>query len=234
MIQCPLYGQTRTPSSEAGTRSESNVLLWRKVGQDVWAIRERYFESSINQANIYFFQVWTKSFHVCSLIMINELWTEGQQRGSLDRYGSWRSRGSSWNLASREKDNHSFVTFVVQSESPQLPPFLSSSGLRPNVEKPLSVLITHMHFDHSGGAHQFEEVPLALFSISSGSIYFSQVAGHTSEVAALQSGNSLLCCSWLTDDEVVGLWNNLFYFIISKGKSQARELEGQRLWCKAM
>ena len=57
-------------------------------------------------------------------------------------------------------ENDSFVTFVVQSESPQLPPFLSSSGLRPNVEKPLSVLITHMHFDHSGGAHQFEEVPL--------------------------------------------------------------------------
>jgi len=28
----------------------------RKVGEDIWVIRERYFESSINQANIYFFQ----------------------------------------------------------------------------------------------------------------------------------------------------------------------------------
>ena len=197
IIQCPLDGQTRTPSSEAGTRSESNVLLWRKVGQDVWAIRERYFESSINQANIYFFQVWTKSFPVCTLIMINELWTEGQQRGSLDRYGSWRSRGSSWNL-SREKENDSFVTFAVQSESPQLPPFLSSSGLRPNVEKPLSVLITHMHFDHSGGAHQFEEVPLALFSISSGSIFFSGGRTHFrgGSLAEREQSPLLLLAHW--------------------------------------
>jgi len=108
------------------------------VGQDVWAIRERYFESSINQANIYFFQGSKGDLLIDTGVGVHEL-----------------------------------------------PPFLSSSGLRPNVEKPLSVLITHMHFDHSGGAHQFEEV-----------------AGHTSEVAALQSGDSLLCCSWLTDDEV--------------------------------
>jgi len=69
----------------------------------------------------------------------------------------------------------------------ELPPFLSSTGLRPVIsdEKPLSVLITHMHFDHSGGAHQFKEVN-----------------AHTSEVEALESGNSILCCPWLTDDEV--------------------------------
>jgi len=42
-----------------------------------------------------------------------------------------------------------------------------------------------MHFYHSGGAHQFKEV-----------------AAHASEVAALENGNSLLCSSWVTDDEV--------------------------------
>ena len=36
--------------------------------------------------------------------------------------------------------------------------FLDSSGLRPEPEKPLEVVLTHCHFDHSGGAHQFDRV----------------------------------------------------------------------------
>ena len=32
-------------------------LFLRKVAEDIWAIRERYFESSINYANLFFFQV---------------------------------------------------------------------------------------------------------------------------------------------------------------------------------
>ena len=53
-----------------------------------------------------------------------------------------------------EKEDHSFVMFFIH----QLSHFLTSTGLRrPGSEKPLSVLITHMHFDHSGGAHQFKE-----------------------------------------------------------------------------
>jgi len=120
--------------------SDSHPLFrTRKVSEDVWAIRERYFESSINQANIYFFQGSKADLLIDTGVGIHEL-------------------------------SH----------------FLSSTGLRrPGSEKPLSVLITHMHFDHSGGAHQFKEVH-----------------AHTSEVAALESGNNFLCCSWLTDDEV--------------------------------
>lgn len=102
------------------------------------AIRERYFESSINQANIYFFQGSTADLLIDTGVGIHEL-----------------------------------------------QPFLSSTGLRPDSEKPLKVLVTHWHFDHSGGAHQYEEV-----------------AAHTSEVAALESGSSLFCCPWVTDDEV--------------------------------
>ena len=32
-------------------------LFLRTVAEDIWAIRERYFESSINYANLFFFQV---------------------------------------------------------------------------------------------------------------------------------------------------------------------------------
>ena len=32
-------------------------IFLRKVAEDIWAIRERYFESSINYANLFFFQV---------------------------------------------------------------------------------------------------------------------------------------------------------------------------------
>ena len=53
------------------------------------------------------------------------------------------------------------LNYIFQSElitTYQLQPFLSSTGLRPDSEKPLMVLVTHWHFDHSGGAHQYEEV----------------------------------------------------------------------------
>jgi len=119
--------------------SDSHPLFrTRKVTEDIWAIRERYFESSINYANLFFFQGTTADLLLDTGVGIHEL-----------------------------------------------PPFLSSSGLRPDSEKPLNVVITHMHFDHSGGGHQFKEV-----------------YAHTEEVRALEAGDSILCCPWVTDDEV--------------------------------
>ena len=39
-----------------------------------------------------------------------------------------------------------------------LPEYLKFSNLREDQEKPLDVVLTHAHFDHSGGAHQFNKV----------------------------------------------------------------------------
>ena len=36
---------------------KKSLHFLRKVAEDIWAIRERYFESSINYANLFFFQV---------------------------------------------------------------------------------------------------------------------------------------------------------------------------------
>ena len=36
---------------------KKSLHFFRKVTEDIWAIRERYFESSINYANLFFFQV---------------------------------------------------------------------------------------------------------------------------------------------------------------------------------
>ena len=39
-----------------------------------------------------------------------------------------------------------------------LPAYLTSAQLRNAPDKPLDVVLTHAHFDHSGGAHQFSNV----------------------------------------------------------------------------
>lgn len=39
-----------------------------------------------------------------------------------------------------------------------LPAYLTSAQLRNAPDKPLDVVLTHAHFDHSGGAHQFSKV----------------------------------------------------------------------------
>ena len=155
MIQWPLAGQTPTPSSEAGTGFKVNSPTFccegkwgRTFGQSGSVTLNRQSTRPISTSLRFKFY-----FSLCALWW---LWTEGKQRRPLDWYRSWHSRGSSWK--SGENENCAFFIFVLPSESHQLPPFLWHSGLRPDVEKPLNVLITHMHFDHSGGAHQFQQV----------------------------------------------------------------------------
>ena len=44
---------------------------------------------------------------------------------------------------------------------------------------------THVHFDHSGGLHQFDKVAI-----------------HEAEAAALEAGNQLEAVTWLSDSEI--------------------------------
>jgi len=67
-----------------------------------------------------------------------------------------------------------------------LPAYLTSSGLRTDSEKPLDVVLTHSHFDHSGGAHQFEKVHV-----------------HEAESSWITTGNRRLTATWITESEVV-------------------------------
>ena len=67
-----------------------------------------------------------------------------------------------------------------------LPAFLKFSGLRKEPKKPLSVILTHLHFDHSGGAHQFPLVHI-----------------HQQEEEYVSSGDSYMTASWVTSEEIV-------------------------------
>ncbi|XP_020639408.3 acyl-coenzyme A thioesterase MBLAC2 [Pogona vitticeps] len=52
--------------------------------------------------------------------------------------------------------------------------------------RPLLAVATHVHFDHAGGLHQFEEV-----------------AVHSAEAGALRRGDNYEAVTWLSDSEVV-------------------------------
>jgi glyoxylase-like metal-dependent hydrolase (beta-lactamase superfamily II) len=55
-------------------------------------------------------------------------------------------------------------------------------------EKPLSVALTHAHFDHSGGLHQFKDAA-SLFT-------------HDAEVEAVRSGDTMTTAAWVMPYEV--------------------------------
>ncbi|CAJ0922597.1 unnamed protein product [Ranitomeya imitator] len=73
-----------------------------------------------------------------------------------------------------------------------LPEYLSAAGLLPHGtdggsgRRPLMAVATHVHFDHAGGLHQFE-----------------QVAVHRDEAEALIRGDNFETVTWLSDSEVV-------------------------------
>ncbi|EDO32915.1 predicted protein, partial [Nematostella vectensis] len=64
-----------------------------------------------------------------------------------------------------------------------LPGFLKKNNIIG--EKPYEAVATHIHFDHTGGAHQFEK-----FSI------------HRLEGDAIEKGNQYVCCSLMTAKEI--------------------------------
>jgi len=94
----------------------------------------------------------------------------------------------SWNLANiffvQGLDRDLLVDTGVGIHS--LPAFLRYSGLRAEIEKPLDVVLTHLHFDHSGGAHQFPQVHI-----------------HCLEAEYVRHGDKYMTASWISPKEVV-------------------------------
>ena len=94
----------------------------------------------------------------------------------------------SWNLANiffvKGKDRDLLIDTGVGIHS--LPSFLKFSGLRAELDKPLDVVLTHLHFDHTGGAHQFPLVHI-----------------HSLEADYIRCGDKFMTASWITPQEVV-------------------------------
>ncbi|XP_023322516.1 metallo-beta-lactamase domain-containing protein 2 isoform X2 [Eurytemora carolleeae] len=109
----------------------------------------------------------------------------------------------SWNLANiffiRGSDRDLLVDTGVGIFN--LPAYLTSAQLRNAPDKPLDVVLTHAHFDHSGGAHQFSKVFI-----------------HKLEDETVKTGNRRMTASWVTREEVVpkptGTWNHLEYRVL--------------------
>ena len=158
----------RTLRSNRSVRNYSVQNSWnathvlfkhKEVSKNVYFIQEKYFEFSWNLANIFFIKV---SLSLCAYHSIHTL------------------QGSDCDL---------LVDTGVGLHS--LPRYLSWAGLRPASGdpgpsvKPLHVVLTHCHFDHSGGAHQFP-----------------RVWAHTAEAEVIRSGDKFMTASWISGQEV--------------------------------
>lgn len=112
-------------------------------------------------------------------------WIQERYYESGNRANIWLQRGS-----------HQDLLIDAGLGLRSLPQYLRASGLlgddagqgsaSPRGRRPLLALATHVHFDHSGGLHQFP-----------------QVAIHRAEAEALARGDNYETVTWLSDREVV-------------------------------
>ena len=65
-----------------------------------------------------------------------------------------------------------------------------------------------------------------------------KVYAHTEEVRALEAGDSILCCPWVTDDEVIEIiassYTTRYESTCLQGSTETTQLDGQRLLCQAL
>ncbi|XP_060091681.1 acyl-coenzyme A thioesterase MBLAC2 [Heteronotia binoei] len=140
-----------------------SALEWfahKSLGGGIYWIQERFYESG-NRANIWL--------------------VRGSQRDVVIDTG----------LGLRSLPDYLYLAGLLSPEA------AGDEGQRPGEEekeppgscgrrRPLLAVATHVHFDHSGGLHQFEEV-----------------AVHSAEAPALRRGDNYETVTWLSDNEVV-------------------------------
>lgn len=98
----------------------------------------------------------------------------------------------SWNLANIYYVKGSQTDLLVDTGVGvhDLSSYLLWSGIRENCEKPLMVALTHTHFDHSGGAHQFANLPA-----------IKGIYVHEKELGVM--GSKYYTAAWITSEEVI-------------------------------
>ncbi|XP_040584790.1 metallo-beta-lactamase domain-containing protein 2 isoform X4 [Mesocricetus auratus] len=106
-----------------------------------------------------------------------------------ERFYESGNRANIWLVRGSEQD----VVIDTGLGLRSLPEYLYSSGLLRDGgaqedagRRPLLAVATHVHFDHSGGLYQFD-----------------QVAVHRAEAEALARGDNFETVTWLSDSEVV-------------------------------
>lgn len=106
-----------------------------------------------------------------------------------ERFYESGNRANIWLVRGSEQD----VVIDTGLGLRSLPEYLYSSGLLQDGgakedagRRPLLAVATHVHFDHSGGLYQFD-----------------QVAVHRAEAEALARGDNFETVTWLSDSEVV-------------------------------
>ncbi|XP_035234950.1 metallo-beta-lactamase domain-containing protein 2 [Anguilla anguilla] len=105
-------------------------------------------------------------------------WIQERFYESGNRANIWLLRGS-----------HQDVIIDTGLGLRSLPDYINAKGLLgedPERRNPLLAIGTHVHFDHSGGLHQFQ-----------------QVGVHRAEVDALANGDNFETVTWLSDSEIV-------------------------------
>ncbi|XP_069483716.1 acyl-coenzyme A thioesterase MBLAC2 [Ambystoma mexicanum] len=112
-------------------------------------------------------------------------WIQERYYESSNRANIWLQRGSHQDLlidaglGLRSLPEYLRVAGLLGDDAGQ-------GGASPRGRRPLLALATHVHFDHSGGLHQFP-----------------QVAIHRAEAEALARGDNYETVTWLSDSDVV-------------------------------
>ena len=98
-----------------------------------------------------------------------------------EKYFNSGNRANLWVLNGEDRD----IVIDTGLGIWDLPGYLRSNDLITD-GKPVLALATHVHFDHSGGLHQFDKIGI-----------------HRSEYGALKDANQIECVTWLFDEEIV-------------------------------